>query len=121
MKQKIVIRVWMKRGPKYRSKALKIAASVKGNVETISLVGDDKDKVEVVGDLDPIELTELLRKGFGSALLESVSVVEGEDKDKNKDNDKELGITGTYSWGVPYPSSQCYCYFGRPYPSYTIR
>ncbi|XP_038900437.1 uncharacterized protein LOC120087662 [Benincasa hispida] len=117
MKQKIVIRVSMKRGPKYRSKALKIASSVKGNVETISLVGDDKDKVEVVGDLDPIELTKLLRKSFGSAQLESVNAVE--EKDKDKDKDKELGITWTCTWGVPHQSSQCYCYLG-PYPSYSI-
>ncbi|KAG6570961.1 Disease resistance protein RGA5, partial [Cucurbita argyrosperma subsp. sororia] len=71
VRQKIVIRVSMKRGAKYRSKALKIAASVSGDIETISLVGDDKDKIEVVGDLDPIELTEMLRKRFGCAQLES--------------------------------------------------
>ncbi|CAK9315410.1 unnamed protein product [Citrullus colocynthis] len=105
----IVIRVSMKRGSKYRSKALKIAASVSGNIEKISLVGDDKDKVEVVGNLDPIKLTEVLRKGFGFAHLESVSLVEDKDKDKGKDKDKdknkEPGITWTCSWGVPHQSS----------------
>lgn len=90
---------------------------ITGNIEKISLVGDDKDKVEVVGDLDPIKLTEVLRKGFGSAHLESVSLVE--DKDKDKDKDKEPGITWTCSWGVPHQSSYCYCYLG-PYPSYSI-
>uniref|UniRef100_A0A9I9D5Q6 Heavy metal-associated isoprenylated plant protein 3-like n=1 Tax=Cucumis melo TaxID=3656 RepID=A0A9I9D5Q6_CUCME len=121
MKQKIVIRVSMKRGPKYRSKALKIAASVKGSIETISLVGDDKDKVEVVGDIDPMELTELLRKGFGSAQLETVNAVEDKDKDKDKDKNKDGGITWTCSWGVPHHSSYCYCYNLGPYPSYSIR
>ncbi|KAG7010798.1 Heavy metal-associated isoprenylated plant protein 46, partial [Cucurbita argyrosperma subsp. argyrosperma] len=122
MKQKIVIRVSMKRGAKYRSKALKIAASVSGDIETISLVGDDKDKIEVVGDLDPIELTEMLRKRFGCAQLESVSVVEAkkEDEDMNKDKDEnEPQITWTCSWGVPHQTAYCYCYH-CPYPSYSI-
>ena len=89
---------------------------ITGSIETISLVGDHKDKVEVVGDLDPIELTELLRKGFGSAQLESVSAVE----DKEKKKDKDDGITWTCSWGVPHHSSYCYCYNLRPYPSHSI-
>ncbi|XP_022987042.1 uncharacterized protein LOC111484603 [Cucurbita maxima] len=124
MKQKIVIRVSMKRGSKYRSQALKIAASVSGDIETISLVGDDKDKIEVVGDLDPIELIKMLRKKFGCAQLESVSVVEVKNEDKNKDKDKDKNenepqITWMCSSGVPHQTPYCYCYHG-PYPSYSI-
>ncbi|XP_022140688.1 uncharacterized protein LOC111011290 [Momordica charantia] len=120
MKQKIVIRVSMKKGQKYRSKVLKIAASVSGNhqfirnVEKISLEGEDKDKLEVIGEVDAIELTDLLRKGFGSAQLESVSAVDGKDKDKDKE---EPGICWTNAWGLPY-QSYCNCYLHPSSSSY---
>lgn len=89
---------------------------ITGNIEKISLEGDDKDKVEVIGDVDPIELTERLRKCFGSAQLESVSDVKKKDDEEDKDKPK---ITWTCSWGVPHQqSSYCHCYV-NPYPSYS--
>ncbi|KAG7010799.1 Heavy metal-associated isoprenylated plant protein 16, partial [Cucurbita argyrosperma subsp. argyrosperma] len=120
MKQKIAIKVSMKEGAKYRSKALKIVASVSGNIETIGLVGDNKDKLEIVGDLDPIKLIEVLRKKFSYAQLESVSIVEVKDKDKDKDEDKnEPEITWTCSCGVPHQTPYSHCYLS-PYPTYGI-
>ncbi|KAI9159671.1 hypothetical protein LWI28_000815 [Acer negundo] len=58
---------------KCRSKAMRIAVGASG-VESATLIGDNKDQIEVTGDgIDAANLTKLLRKKFGYAILESVS------------------------------------------------
>ncbi|XVE72600.1 hypothetical protein DITRI_Ditri11bG0050800 [Diplodiscus trichospermus] len=82
----MVVKVTMN-GPKSRSKGLKIAVGLSG-VESASLKGDDKSQIEVTGEVDPVQLTSLLRKSVGHAELVSVSAADGEKKDDEKDDKK---------------------------------
>ncbi|XP_041028243.1 heavy metal-associated isoprenylated plant protein 16-like [Juglans microcarpa x Juglans regia] len=121
MKQTVLIRVSMDGhmkclfcyrldGQKVRTKALKIAVSVKG-VESASLKGDEKDQIEVKGNMiDTVELTSLLRKKVGPAYIITVEV---EKKDEKKEEKKVLEcIAWPYGGGVP----SCYSY-----PIYEVR
>ncbi|XP_041028247.1 heavy metal-associated isoprenylated plant protein 46-like isoform X2 [Juglans microcarpa x Juglans regia] len=79
--QTVLIRVSMDGHMKFRTKALKIAVSVKG-VESASLKGDEKDQIEVKGDMiDTVELTSLLRKKVGPA---HIITVEAQKKEEPK-------------------------------------
>nr|6R8K_B Chain B, NBS-LRR class disease resistance protein Pikh-1 [Oryza sativa Japonica Group]6R8M_A Chain A, NBS-LRR class disease resistance protein Pikh-1 [Oryza sativa]6R8M_B Chain B, NBS-LRR class disease resistance protein Pikh-1 [Oryza sativa]6R8M_E Chain E, NBS-LRR class disease resistance protein Pikh-1 [Oryza sativa]6R8M_F Chain F, NBS-LRR class disease resistance protein Pikh-1 [Oryza sativa] len=72
LKQKIVIKVAME-GNNCRSKAMALVAST-GGVDSVALVGDLRDKIEVVGyGIDPIKLISALRKKVGDAELLQVS------------------------------------------------
>ncbi|KAM7495312.1 hypothetical protein LguiB_029921 [Lonicera macranthoides] len=65
--QKIVIRVSAVDHKKGRSKALEIAASISG-VESIALLGEENDEIEVIGDeVDVVGLARTLRKKIGHA------------------------------------------------------
>ncbi|XWS36666.1 hypothetical protein CRYUN_Cryun20dG0105000 [Craigia yunnanensis] len=97
MKQKMVVKVNMN-GQKSRSKALKIAVGLSG-VESASLKGDDKSQIEVTGDgVDPVQLTNLIRKSVGHAELVSVSAVDGE---KKEEKEEEAKLPAAYVW-TPY-------------------
>ncbi|OAY35044.1 disease resistance protein Pik-1 [Manihot esculenta] len=107
MKQKVVIKVSMN-SPKSRTKALKIAVSVSG-VESIALGGKDKSQIEVVGEVDSVELTNLLRKNVGHAELVSVSAAgekKGEKKEEKKEEKKDEAKAQQLAWpcvgGAPY-------------------
>ncbi|KAL7103914.1 hypothetical protein ACP275_08G210700 [Erythranthe tilingii] len=77
MKQKIVIKMSI-HSDKCRSKALKIAVGISG-VESVTVTGQDKDQVELVGDgIDSVELTRQLRKNVAHAELVSVGEVKKE-------------------------------------------
>ncbi|KAF5473405.1 hypothetical protein F2P56_010017 [Juglans regia] len=93
-------------GQKVRTKALKIAVSVSG-VESASLKGDDKDQIEVKGDMiDTVELTSLLRKKVGPAHIITVEA-------EKKEDEKVLEcIAWPYGGGVP----SCHSY-----PIYEVR
>ena len=57
----------------------------------MALKGDDKNQIEITGDgIDAAELTRLLRKKIGHAILESVgaAAAAGGDGDKKKEEDK---------------------------------
>ncbi|GAU18576.1 hypothetical protein TSUD_325680, partial [Trifolium subterraneum] len=92
--------------PKFRSKAMKIAVGISG-VESAAIGGDNKDEIEVIGEIDPVTLTNLLRKRFCRVELVSVGPVEKkeEKKEKNKDEKKEEAIVTYYcpTYGQPYP------------------
>ncbi|GJX36991.1 hypothetical protein Tco_0250294 [Tanacetum coccineum] len=76
-KQKIVVKLAMHNDKKLR-KALKIVVGVCG-VDSASLVGSDKDQIEVTGEgIDSVQLTTLLRKGVGHTELLSVGLMEEE-------------------------------------------
>ena len=64
---------------KYRTKALKIAVSQPG-VESAAMTGEEKNQLEVVGEIDAADLTSLLRKNLGQAELVSVGPAGGGDK-----------------------------------------
>ncbi|XVF31952.1 hypothetical protein REPUB_Repub17cG0039500 [Reevesia pubescens] len=110
MKQKMVVKVTMN-GHKSRSKALKIAVGLSG-VESASLKGDDKSQIEVTGDeVDPVQLTSLLRKSVGHTELVSVSAVGGDDQ--KKDEKKGETMPPAYVWPYNQP-----LYVYQEVPSY---
>ncbi|XP_002454077.2 uncharacterized protein LOC8055416 [Sorghum bicolor] len=75
MKQKIVIRVHME-CDRCRSKALALVAAT-GGVDSVSLAGDARDQVVVVGDdVDSIKLASALRKKVGPAEIVQVAAAE---------------------------------------------
>ncbi|KAG4946049.1 hypothetical protein JHK87_042056 [Glycine soja] len=89
MKQKIVMKVHMN-CQKCRTKALKVVAAASG-VNFVGLEGEEKDKLVVIGDeVDPVKLTNSLRKKVGHtdiiSLAELFGVnsvnIEGESKDR---------------------------------------
>ncbi|KAG7958468.1 hypothetical protein I3843_10G022500 [Carya illinoinensis] len=119
MKQTVLINVsmdghsWLRccmlDGRKVRTKALKIAVGVSG-VESASLKGDDRDQIEVKGDMiDAVKLTTLLRKKVGPAHIISAAEVKKEEKKEEK---KVECIAWPYGGGVP-----SYC----SYPIYEVR
>ncbi|KAJ4843410.1 hypothetical protein Tsubulata_030355, partial [Turnera subulata] len=103
LQQKFIIKVSMN-GLKSRSRAMKIVVSLSG-VESATLVGEDKTQIEVVGDgVDPVEITNLLRKrmagrtnclvrrdGTGYAELIKVEVVKNEEDQGGKEEDQKKG------------------------------
>ncbi|TKY72292.1 Heavy metal transport/detoxification protein [Spatholobus suberectus] len=72
MKQKIVMKVQMN-CQKCRSKALEVASGTNG-VNSVSIEGESKDRVVVVGDgVDAAHLTSCMRKKVGYADLVTVA------------------------------------------------
>ncbi|KAL1812989.1 hypothetical protein ACET3Z_023054 [Daucus carota] len=110
--QKVVIRVDMSDPKKSRAKAMKIAATFSG-VESVAIKGDDKDKLEVIGEeIDTVVLARLLRKSVGRADLISIGPV----KDDKKDKKDEVKIKPKLQvYGSNYPHNYYYC---EPVPSY---
>ncbi|XP_057735559.1 pollen-specific leucine-rich repeat extensin-like protein 1 isoform X1 [Arachis stenosperma] len=91
MKQKVVIKIQM-HCDKCRNKALKTAAEVQG-VTMVSLEGDEKDRVVVIGDnINTIYLINQLNKKFKCVTVVSIEEVkkkqEGK-KDEKKDDKKK--------------------------------
>ncbi|KAK9682494.1 hypothetical protein RND81_10G077600 [Saponaria officinalis] len=83
MKQKIVIKVFM-RCEKCRKEVMKIAATADG-VISVTLQGNDKDQVVVVGnEVDSAGLCTALRKKAGNATLLSVEEVKDPPKPEEK-------------------------------------
>ncbi|KAK3405122.1 disease resistance protein Pik-1 [Eucalyptus grandis] len=108
MKQKVVIKVSMNGnghassffcfGPQSpHSRALRLASGFRG-VQSVALVGD-RDQIEVTGEVDSVDLTNSLRKKFGSA--EIVTVGEVKKEDKSEDKSEETEDVKPFVW--PYP------------------
>ncbi|EYU41174.1 hypothetical protein ABFS82_13G050100 [Erythranthe guttata] len=77
MKTKIVVKVSMN-DDKSRTKAMQISVGISG-VESAALTGQERDRVEVVGDdVDAVELTRQLRKNVAYAELVSVGEAKNE-------------------------------------------
>ncbi|XP_061353068.1 uncharacterized protein LOC133297863 [Gastrolobium bilobum] len=87
MQQKVVLKLQMD-CDKCRNKALKIAAEIQG-VTSVSLEGDEKDRVAVTGDnIDMICLANQLKKKFRSVIILSVEEVK-KPADKKKEEEKK--------------------------------
>ncbi|GAA0145650.1 hypothetical protein LIER_36160 [Lithospermum erythrorhizon] len=73
-----------------RKKALKVAVSQSG-VLSVSLIGDDNNEIEVIGEgMDPAKLTISLRKNLVYAELLSVNpVVDVVEEEVNELNDEQ--------------------------------
>ncbi|KAL8128211.1 hypothetical protein AgCh_014970 [Apium graveolens] len=113
MMQKVLIRVAMVDQKKSRTKAMQIAATVSG-VESVSLKGDDKDQIEVIGEgIDTVELTKLLRKKVGGADLLSVGPA--------KEEKKPAAATTNKNETPAVPAIQMWHPMAPLYPVYEIR
>ncbi|KAL4555304.1 hypothetical protein LXL04_037920 [Taraxacum kok-saghyz] len=100
IKKKIVVKVSMCSEKKTR-KALKIVVGISG-VDSASLIGDDKDQIEVIGEgIDSVQLATMLRKGVGHTEIVTVGPVVEE-------NSAAVG-----GMVVPYP----YGYYNNNYGS----
>ncbi|XP_048425480.1 heavy metal-associated isoprenylated plant protein 47-like isoform X1 [Pyrus x bretschneideri] len=105
MKQKIVVKVQMN-CEKCRTKALKIAAVVKG-VSTVS-IEVEKEHVVVIGDrVDAVDLAKSLKKKFGFATIISVEEVgKPEEVEKPKEVEKPEEQPAE---PIQWPSSYIHC------------
>ncbi|XP_018851123.1 heavy metal-associated isoprenylated plant protein 16-like [Juglans regia] len=121
MKQTVVIKVEMDGhksffgeldGQKVRSKALKIAVGISG-VVSASLKGDEKNQIEVKGEMiDTIKLTKLLRKKVGFA--EIITVAEDK-KEEKKEEPKVEYKAWPYNYIPSYSSYPFYTPSGITY------
>ncbi|PNT68930.1 heavy metal-associated isoprenylated plant protein 47 [Brachypodium distachyon] len=113
MAQKTVIKVQMK-SDKCRSKVMALVAAFAG-VHSVSLAGDDKDQVVVVGDgVDPVNLTNALRKKVGPAELVHFGDAKKEEPEKKKNPQGTTVVEYT-----PYPWQHCHQYpSSQPAPVY---
>lgn len=82
-------------------------------VESVAIKGDDKDKIEVIGEeIDSVKLAKLLRKNVGHADLISI----GPAKDDKKDKKDEVKIKPKLQvYGSNYPYNY---YYGGQVPTY---
>ncbi|KAI3428879.1 uncharacterized protein J3R85_008885 [Psidium guajava] len=89
------------------SKALRLAAGFPG-VKSVALVGD-QDRIEVIGEIDAVNLANLLRKKVGFAEIVSVGRAKKEGEgSEDKPNDAQPVV-----W--PYPRQEI-VYIQDPYP-----
>ncbi|RZC02227.1 hypothetical protein D0Y65_017395, partial [Glycine soja] len=89
IQQKIVIKLKMD-CDKCRNKALKIAAEVPG-VTSVSLEGDDNDRVAVTGvNVDMVCLANQLKKKFSSVTIPTVEdLIKADEEKKKKEEEKK--------------------------------
>ncbi|GAU18575.1 hypothetical protein TSUD_325670, partial [Trifolium subterraneum] len=104
--QKIVIKVQLMNTSKSRSNAMKIAVGMLG-VESAAIGGVNNDQIEVIGDMDPVRLTNLLRKRFCRAELLSVGPVPVEKKEQKKEKKEDPVVPCScppyYAYPPPIP------------------
>ncbi|CAN4103106.1 unnamed protein product [Withania somnifera] len=119
MKQKVVVRLSLNGNDhKYRTKALKIAVCQSG-VESAAIKGDQKNQLEVVGEIDAATLTSLLRKNLGQADLVSVGPASGGDnKDEKTGSDKKPQVPAAVVQSQP--ALYYYEYPFYRYPAYEV-
>ncbi|KAI4350966.1 hypothetical protein L6164_005368 [Bauhinia variegata] len=122
LQQKIILKVQLD-CDKCRSKALKIAAEAKG-VSSVSLEGDDRDKLVVTGEVDAVCLARVLRKKFRCVTLQSVEDVTKKDEKQDKKAKDIICVPCPPQPCVPCPPQPCapypysYCYVVQdPYPT----
>ncbi|XP_042428779.1 disease resistance protein Pik-1-like [Zingiber officinale] len=84
VQQKMVMKLTMD-NPKKKAKALQTAVGVHGVVS----VALEDDKIVVVGDVDSVDLTRVLRKKMGHVELLSVAEVKKEEKKDEKKEEKK--------------------------------
>uniref|UniRef100_A0A0E0E396 HMA domain-containing protein n=1 Tax=Oryza meridionalis TaxID=40149 RepID=A0A0E0E396_9ORYZ len=107
MAQKIVIKVRMG-SDKCRRKAMALVAAT-GGVVSVELAGDDRSKVVVVGEVDSVKLTSLLRKKVGPAELVEVGDAKPAKKEEKKEEKKPETVPPYYYY-YPYHHYSPYGY-----------
>ncbi|KAL2317045.1 hypothetical protein Fmac_030921 [Flemingia macrophylla] len=99
---------------KCRSKALKIAAVVQG-VHSVSLGGESRDQVVVIGDgIDSVCLANKLRKKFSYATLVSVTDANNSD-DEGEQNEETISMENVPAAGYYYAN-----YHPPPFSLYVV-
>ncbi|XP_023891311.1 heavy metal-associated isoprenylated plant protein 46 [Quercus suber] len=88
-------------GEKARNKAMKIAVGLSG-VESLTLKGQNRDQIEVKGDIDAVKLVTLLRKKVGHASIVSVAEDKKEEKEEEKKDEKKDEPKIKWPHGSPY-------------------
>ncbi|KAK3405121.1 hypothetical protein EUGRSUZ_K01374 [Eucalyptus grandis] len=78
---------------------MKLAGGFQG-VQSVALVGD-RDRIEVTGDVDAVNLTNLLRKKVGFAEIVTVSKADEKDEKESESRDKAAQAI-MWSYGVPH-------------------
>jgi hypothetical protein len=110
LQQKIVIKVEMT-CDKCRSKAMSLVAKTRG-VDSVSIAGDAKDQVVVVGDsVDSVKLASALRKKVGPAHLVQVA-----DAVEKKEEQKKPAAPAA----ATAPEYQFYCHYPAPQPATVV-
>ncbi|BAF09178.1 Os02g0585100 [Oryza sativa Japonica Group] len=107
MAQKIVIKVHMG-SDKCRRKAMSLVAAT-GGVVSVELAGDDRSKVVVVGEVDSVKLTSLLRRKVGPAELVEVGDAKPAKKEEKKEEKKPETVPPYYYY-YPYHHYSPYGY-----------
>ncbi|TVU15663.1 hypothetical protein EJB05_39215 [Eragrostis curvula] len=123
MKQNIVIRVSMP-CERSRSKAMALAARAYG-VISVSITGDAKDRLAVVGDsVDPVCLAGCLRRKLGHAeILQVEEVKEKKPEEKKPEEKKPEEATKIIVHQQPYyyyPSGYHHPYYHHPPPRMVV-
>ncbi|XP_008809608.2 heavy metal-associated isoprenylated plant protein 12-like [Phoenix dactylifera] len=90
MKKEMVINVQM-HSEKSRSKAMQLAASA--GVDSVKVDGE-KNQLVVVGEVDPVILTAILRKKIGHSDIVKVADVKKDDEAKSK----ETKVEPNFAW-----------------------
>ncbi|WJX32737.1 hypothetical protein P8452_21027 [Trifolium repens] len=90
---------------KARSNAMKIAVGMLG-VESAAIGGANNDQIEVIGEMDPVRLTNLLRKRFCRAELLSVGPVEKKEEKPKEEKKVEKKVDSVVPCSCPCP---CTC------------
>jgi hypothetical protein len=93
---------------KCRRKAMALAAST-GGVVSVELAGDDRSKVVVVGEVDSVKLTSLLRRKVGPAELVEVGDAKPAKKEEKKEEKKPETVPPYYYY-YPYHHYSPYGY-----------
>ncbi|KAL5216093.1 hypothetical protein ABZP36_007494 [Zizania latifolia] len=98
---------------KCRTKAMELVARAHG-VISLAIAGDDKDKLEVIGDgVDVTCLVTCLRKKVGHAKIVLVEEVKDKKPDEKKPDDKKPEVCfcppPLYCYGPPPPCSMVVC------------
>jgi hypothetical protein len=121
--QKIVIRVQME-CDRCRSKALALVAAT-GGVDSVSLAGDARDQVVVVGDdVDSVKLASALRKKVGPAEIVQVAAAEAKKEESGAGGKNPPATTPTPTAVAALPefvaSTPWYYYQQYPQPAAVV-
>ncbi|PNX92020.1 ATFP4-like protein, partial [Trifolium pratense] len=84
-------------------------------VESAAIGGDNKDQIEVIGEVDPYKLAKQLRKRFCRAELVSVGPVEKKEEKKKEEKKEEAVVPCScpppyYGYPPPPPIPMCVTY-----------
>ncbi|XP_019192684.1 PREDICTED: uncharacterized protein LOC109186940 isoform X2 [Ipomoea nil] len=111
--KKIVVRIPNLNTEKIRATAMKIVAKLEG-VGSMTVQGESREEIMVIGEVDAVEMTCRLRKKLGSVDVISVGEVVSEEASTTDDNNS--GSAQSEWFSPPYYSS----YYPQYLPCYSL-